>query len=69
MGDFRLQQHLAHGLGERAVEGAATGTFVAAATKAFSHLSHIQLAFAAQAYAIASVGQLAEKCGNFDTPD
>src|SRR4029077_696082 len=65
----KLEQNLANGLGERPVDRASAGAFVASAAETLSHVRNIEFAFAAQAYAVSSFRHLAEKCCHLDTAD
>ena len=64
-----FEYNLADGFGERAVDRASTGAFVAAAAKALGDASDVKFAFAAQADAIPVVRQFAEKRGHLDATD
>src|SRR5580700_7416594 len=65
----KLEQNLAHGLGEWTIDRASAGAFVTAAAESFGDMSHVELALAAQAYAVSASRQLAEKRRHFDASD
>ncbi len=65
----KLEQNLAHGLGERTIDRAPTGAFVASAAKTLSYVGDVKFAFAAQADAVSPIRQLPEKRRHLDAPN
>src|SRR3974390_2254399 len=65
----KLEENLANGLGERAIDRASAGAFVASTAKAFGNMGHVQFALAAQAYTIPPFRHLPEKRRHFNAAD
>src|SRR5215468_11070109 len=64
-----LEDHRTYGLGQRAVKRTSTGTLMATATEAFGDTGYVEFPLAAQANAVAAIGQLAEESRHFDAAD
>src|SRR5271166_2544485 len=65
----QLGNHTLGGDRQRALDGATAGAFVAASAERLGHRCNVYCALAAQAYAEASIGLLAEEQGDFDAPN